>query len=79
MILFEMQDLSPNCDVKYECHEISRVDGNTSYQALNCVTDFQQDGNSVYFLANPEDYRNGRFAPGVYELTLRGTANTDEA
>ena len=77
-ILFEMQDLTPGCEVKYECQEVFRVDGNPDYQALNCVSDFYQDGNSVYFLANQEDYRNGRFAPGEYEVTLKGTAKSDE-
>ena len=77
-ILFEMQDLTPGCEVKYECQEVIRVDGNPDFQALNCVSDFYQDGNNVYFLANQEDYRNGRFAPGEYEVTLKGTATSDE-
>ena len=63
-ILFEMQELTRGCEVKYECKDVIRVDGNPDYKAMNCATDIYQDGNSVYFLANQEDYRNGRFAPG---------------
>ena len=76
-ILFEMTALNGKCEVKYECISASRVDGNPTYDTLTCDIDFYQDGNFVYFLANQEDYRNGRFAPGVYEVKMKGTAVSD--
>ena len=76
-ILFDLKELNVGCLVKYECSNVSRVDLNETYQAVTCANDFYQDGNDVYFLANQEDYRNGRFAPGKYEVTLKGTAVSD--
>lgn len=72
--MFDMNVLSPDCEVKYECTSVTRVDGNLDYHAPECDIDFYPDGNNFYFLANMEDYRNGRFAPGQYTLTMRGTA-----
>ena len=76
-ILFEMEDLNPGCEVKYECGSIVRVDKDPLYDTLTCDIDFFKEGNNIYFLANHEDYRKQRFAPGVYEVTMTGSAVSD--
>ena len=76
-ILFDLKELNVGCLVKYECSDVSRVDLDETYRTPTCAEDFYQKGNDVYFLANQEDYRSGRFAPGMYEVTLKGTAVSD--
>lgn len=72
----------PRCKVAYECSNVERVDGTES--KITCA-DILADGTfnsneqlldgTFSFVADYNDYLSGKYPPGVYTVTIKGTAS----